>query len=235
MNTRLRFLFLFIILLTYCSITKRKYLGGFHIEWRNKKNNTIEVANIYKNIKETKDKQILTKPITMIAGGNSISLLSRKSNFLSEQKGIYSQNNYFRKAPLYNPFSSISLFNLTLSKFQNGRKANDISQIESNEPKEETKKNSIALISMLLGILALISFPVLIFALAMNAEINITLLILGIPILSIISIVLGIITLHRIKNKPDKYKGKWLAVLGIILGGFSLVISLLLTILFVSA
>ena len=55
--------------------------------------------------------------------------------------------------------------------------------------------------------------------------------IIGVPL----AIILGAIALKQIDYNPEKYKGKWVAQMGIVLGGIAILAALLIIIAFLNS
>jgi hypothetical protein len=122
-----------------------------------------------------------------------------------------SDDDKVQESDYYSPQSSFN------SKYPNDNKSKHKNKISSDYYK--TKINLFALASMVTAILFAIFA---LFGVIILFDTPLLLLLLPIPI------ILGIMGIREITDNPEVYKGKWMAVFGIIFNGSSILITLLI-------
>ena len=188
------------LVLSSCSIQKRVYLSGYHIEWNKLKHNLDKQQLVSNN--NIKDKE-LSKTVTVEKSENKINQVDNKTTKIEEsitasvdnkqiilpkrEKLIFCLSPQAKKT---NDKTNISI----KSKFKKGLRI-----LSEGKLAEETKTNGLAVTSLVLGILALITYY-------------------GAFLFGILAIIFGATALKKIKTNPEKYYGKGMAKAGLICG-----------------
>jgi hypothetical protein len=238
-------------LLVSCSVTKRQHLSGYNIEWHNHKKDLIG-SRIVLESKKLKSDSVLNSPQYEIMKDEKSHLLLASSNSnlkdelnsisKIERNAIFNKNEicdliimkdgqeikckvseigvneikYKKCDNLNGPIYSISKSEVLLIQYANGSK--DI--IKSNEQKQNSSKNSndnSTAKNHPLAIAALVCSTAGIFF-------------YGIGVL--LGLIFGAIALKKIKENPTEFKGRGMALTGVIIGSIILGLLLLYLILF---
>ena len=180
------------LVLTSCTMEKRVYMSGYHIDWKNGKRNSNKQELVSNdNVKQTEQNQIVSVEqsenentvdnsptvtddnITASADNQQIILPKKeKINLLSSHKVKTADEESFK------------------SEFKKGAK-----MILANA--DEPKTNGMALTGFICSLVGLFLFP------------------FPFPFLAIIFSAIG---LEKIKEDPTKWKGKKMAIAGLIIG-----------------
>lgn len=186
------------IIATSCSVEKRVHMSGYHVKWHKQHekrnfNDVVNSENIAEKNKTIKD--LKSSKETAIAKPNATAdttslLLNKKDLTASNEK-----SNNTAMAKIKKPFTE---------EYEASKKENKIFELQNTEEEQSVsrrKSGNLALLSFILGIIAL-CLPVL--TLGLLAPIGF--------ILGIIAIVTGIIALIRGSGKL------WMSIVGLILG-----------------
>lgn len=186
-----------LLFLNSCSIEKRVYNPGYHIEWRTKRNeNTskLEKVDLNKDESATVNQEVkiipdtsnsgLIVPIETNTSTSDCNATSTKTSHIPTVSQLLKNNNVL-----------VSL------KKENGAMAQVL-----KENTKSTRADGMAIVSMVVGIISWFT-PL---ALAV--------------ILAILAIIFGAVGLSRIKKNPEELTGKGMAKTGIILGIVGLII-----------
>lgn len=238
------------ILLSSCGLEKRKYMNGFYNSTSsNKKVRTISQADEkfledkqidYNLIDETAVASIKIEPLAHIKEKKYVSgyfnKKKEKCDLMIKMNGdevlgkvteiTLTEIKYKKCNNLDGPTISIRKNDVLLIKYANGTRE-IISKIDSSEKNDDdyidrNAKKQTPVKKKTHG-LAVTSYIVALSGLAVAWFIAGA---VGIAT-GIVSLIFGIIALSKIKKQPEKYKGKGFAVLGIIIGALSLILSVL--------
>ena len=231
------FFLLVAILFSNCSITKRNYRSGYYVSWIKKSVDQEKITLL------SKQRINLDKPLIVSAQKMENSLLKRKAikplrlnpdtcgdlivMLNGEEKvGKIMEINpklirYKKCNTIHDTLETITIEEIFMVKYTNGTnevfkkgeiklKSETGTKIESTEIKKVAPKkyNKFAIASFATSILA--------FTL----------------ILSPIPFVLGFIGVNQINKNPEKYKGTFMANFGLTLGGYALLVTLFLLLIF---
>lgn len=234
------------ISVTSCSVEKRHYRNGYNFSLSKLKNTHLEKNEVYKNSEKTEVKQIqsLEKVNDLISSTSSELIISKKqeptyiTNTLPEDCDIVifkngneikakvieiglSEIKYKRCDNIEGPLVIINKSDVFKIKYPNGTEELIVTKekkservIKSNEDTSAQKTNLLTTISLILGILSIFTFIIGIFGIG--------------------AIITGALGLKEIKNNPNRYKGKDLGLVGIILGSVTLLLFLLIILIIAS-
>ena len=248
---KIRKLFLFSILLfivatiTNCTLQKRSYRNGYYVSWNNKGSSHLKVAKHVEakkvepiqissevlNIKPSnthepllasaqklKKPEVKSSPIKLLKLLNDScgDLITLREGTEIEAKVIEigpKAIKYKRCNNLEGPTIVVNIDNVFMIKYSNGTKEvfkkevikkdevqKTFSKPEEQKPKPPKEFNPMAIASIATFILY---FTI---------------------ILAPLPLIFGLIALHQFKKDPEKYKGKWMAIVGVIPGLLALFI-----------
>ena len=190
-----------LFVITSCSLEKRRYSGGYHLEWNKRPVNTATIkrqnqeataADINVGIKEQEKKSDL--PVSASTTIDIQTTVPEKENIIPSTTGEP------RVEERSNPISA-----------RNEQKKSEVSTAgPAPAPVDERKTHGLAIAAMVLGILSLISFY-------------------GSFVFGLLGIIFGGSAIKRIRQNPEKYKGLGMARAGLICGiiGVALIILLI--------
>jgi hypothetical protein len=207
-------LILSILIPTSCSVKKRVYLSGYHVEWfKNKKqSNTASVnkkSQVYaEELKLSKESHVEVKKLTDGSVQENKGLLASAANQQVFQPKYFKGGSY--------PKKTLTLIGLEkqAKPSYNNRYKKRVEKVSANG--DEPKMNGMALtgfISSMLGIV--LSF-----------------FLIGI-VIGIVATVFSAIGLGKINKEPTKWKGKGLAIAGLVLGIIEIVVSIAVLVLLI--
>lgn len=210
-----------ILTIQSCSIQKRRYSGGFHVEWHNEKKiqHDLETPNV------TTDSRLKFEEVR-ISESDSISSKVKKNSSSMEKSEILEQNTLAKQK------SKKALTNANKSAHETKSISPDVSningppQVNTTPKKHEGAQSSLKLIlwSYLL-IFIYIFILILSVAFLLDEMLIAILIVFGGIVVLMLSFLLAIIAsakamfaLWEMKRTPDIYLNKWQAVLTIVLG-----------------
>jgi len=186
-----------VALLSSCSIEKRFYKPGYHVDMKNNVNKTEKtfVKNSKKSVLENTNN-----------GENTVEVLTEAESFSHENNLLASNdNNLTVLASIHNAPEFSNIYSNTKEKdiqvnskpiFKKSiYKKDQTKSIISNS--DDRKTHWGAIVGLVTGIVGLFIFGI---------------------ILGICAIVFSAIALSAIKKNPDKYKGKGMAIAGLVIG-----------------
>jgi len=203
---------LIMFILTSCTMEKRVYMSGYHIDWKKGKNNKQALVNndnekkseenkIVPVVKLEKEVNIVDNSNTTVTEDNFIASADNQQIITSEKK-----KNIFLTNPKINIQNEDNQNKPTFkSEFKKGTKM-------ILAPSDDPKTNGSALAGFILSLVGLFIFGF---------------------ILGVLAIIFSAIGLGKIKKDPAKWKGKGMAIAGLIIGivdiiGWLIVIALIL-------
>lgn len=179
----------FLIILTSCSVEKRHYMSGFNIEWKKGESGVIQNEDNIQTVSKLKKNTVPDADLLGINDG-ALSASSDKAQQIVLPKKEKTNLTLINKLQTADKEEQSELtFNSELKK---GLKI-------LSAPKDEQKTHGLAVASMILGILSLITFY-------------------GALLFGVLAIIFGAIALNKIKTNPEAYKGKGMAKAGLICG-----------------
>lgn len=187
-----------LLFLASCSVTKRRFNPGFHVEFRTK---------IRVNISELETTKIEEKSIFESTENtlNAHQETEKKPTTNSQSDSVYSKLEY--EANSTDSQSILSVYNKpTVNQINDSKKAKNTAKYSTKNPE---KKHVEVLTWVALGIILLILIGVGILLLVQAFSDFIILL----PLFTIPALILSTISLSRVTNDPDNYKHKWLTIL----------------------
>jgi hypothetical protein len=204
-----------IFLLPACTFQKRVHNRGFHIDWSAR--TSIEVSKTHVNQKQSAGDKLEVKG--EIAAKDSLFAL-RKEPLWDEPvqevlAGGNEQENRIVQVPIVNIFQK----ELKAKKEQFKLISKPLNK------KQEKDLDIISIIGLMLGVMSMASVVLLFIT---DFELLILFSILG----AILAIVLSAISLKRIKNNPEKWMGKGIALAGIFVGSITILFWVFLMVLF---
>jgi hypothetical protein len=172
-------------LMLSCSVQKRQYMSGYYVSW--KKNKAGQNVNPEKELKPlTNVAEIAPEDQTMQKEKTSDAVASANKNDIA----ITTERS---KLPLIHRDAAGSDI-----KKSDSRKFSFIPNLKPKALREGGTYNGFAIASMVLGILALVTYY-------------------GAFVFGVLAIIFGAIALKRIRNNPDQ-KGRGMAIAGLICG-----------------
>lgn len=208
-------------ILSSCSMEKRHYMSGYHIQWKNAPYGRHELAsnNIEKKITENKTTtaeqlKMQTNTIDSITTTADANITASADNSVVP---LVSEPTLWRN----NPRKAINriIINPTPTEFKSNnnkkRKTHKALTIE-----EEGENKNLSIVGLVLGILGCVGYYA------------------G-PLFGLAAIIVSAIALKKIKREPKEYGGKTMATIGLILGivaviAWTIVIALLIATVFMA-
>ena len=196
-----------IFLLASCTIDKRVYTSGYHVEWKNDKHQSArhEAVNSYTKSSVEKVELSIPEKSTEMSDRVDSSVTTSVSNNTSTQKAQHNSSNKISGV------SSVSKDQVAKTSKGGVRKEEGNARRHGDGP----KMNPFALVGFILFMLSLLPIVVSI---------------LFWPV----GLILSIIGLVQINRNPDKWRGKGLAKAVIIIAIIELLLALLIIALIVS-
>ncbi len=195
---KLNFLTILLVVLCFssCTMEKRIYSSGYHIEWKN--GNRILAKKEFENDKRREQTE-LNKVVT-IEQSEMAGYMVKNTSTTIDQNIIASVDNeliFLAKKETIN-FTTIQKRDInnqqvTINSSIKSEFKNEIKTFLKNSD-EKPKINTIGLISFISAILAFFIIP------------------------AILSLFLGAKALRQFKRNPEKNKGKWMAKVGVVVG-----------------
>jgi hypothetical protein len=178
-----------------CTMEKRIYSPGYHVEWKNG-NRIFGKKELVPDISR---EQIELNKLEAIEQSEKVSYMIDNSNEVIDQYIIASVNNEsiildkkgknnFSTIQKNNNYQEVIINSSIKSDFKNGVKT------FSENSDQEPRNNKFGLISFISAILSIVFIGIL-------------------P-----SLLLGAISLRQFKRNPEKYKNKWMAIVGVVVG-----------------
>ncbi|MBL0315255.1 MAG: hypothetical protein IPP69_05535 [Flavobacteriales bacterium] len=210
-----------ILIIQSCSIQKRRYSGGFHIEWHNEKKiqNEIETPNV-------KTEARLKFVDVRLTEEDSISSQVKKHSSLMEKSDKLEQNTPAKQKRKKVLSDANKLGHDTKSTTQDKNSSYSTPQVTVTPKRHEGAQSSLKMIlwSYLL-IFIYIIILILSVAFLLDGMLIAILFVFGGIVVLILSFLLAIIAsakamfaLWEMKRTPEIYLNKWQAVLTIVLG-----------------
>ncbi len=204
-NKFLVYILLFLLNFIYsCSVHKKHYTNGYTIAWNTSKNKPL-TNNKYLSTQENKS-------VTQTLIDSTIT----KADVLTSATEINTESNTISK-----PVNYINTYKKLIPNVSTSYKPT-INDEPTEEPKARLKYNSKAIISFVMGLIALILVLLLGIVTVLIAPIFGFAAILVVPIFAIIAVLAGKKSLYKIESSPEKYKGKEFAKVGVLLGKMAL-------------
>jgi hypothetical protein len=199
-----------------CSMEKRVYMSGYHVEWKNANRNNHKLAG-NKNEKKTKEDKATVKQskvdTDVVDDSTPINGDMSSSAGNSVTRSLYKIDSFSLKDSVK---KSANETNVTSAPSK--LKSNDHKKIKKNKrhsPDDEGDNKILATIALVLGILGCVGY----FA--------------G-PLFALAGIVVSVIALGQIKKDPQEYGGKKMATVGLALSIISLVVWTLIIVLYIA-
>jgi hypothetical protein len=199
-----------------CSMEKRIYSPGYHVEWGNGNGNGNGIFGNKELVSGISSEQIELNKLEVIEQSEKASHMVDNSNEAIDQNIIASvnnesivldtkeKNNFSGIQKKDNNYQEVTINSSIKSDFKSGIKT------FSENSDQEPKINTLGLISFISAFLPLVFLP---------------LIIVGI----LPSLLLGAISLRQFKRNPEKYKYKWMATFGVIVGYIGCSLGILLS------
>jgi hypothetical protein len=204
-----------IFLLPACTFQKRVHNRGFHIDWSAR--TSKEVSKTQAKHKQSAGDKLEVKG--EIAAKDSLFALSKEPLWVEPVQEVLAggneQENRIVQAPIVNIFQK---------EFKVKKEQFKLISKPLNK-KQEKDLDIISIIGLMLGVMSMASVVLLFIT---DFELLILFSILG----AILAIVLSAISLKRIKNNPEKWMGKGIALAGIFVGSITILFWVFLMVLF---
>lgn len=204
-----------IFLLPACTFQKRVHNRGFHIDWSAR--TSKEVSKTQAKHKQSAGDKLEVKG--EIAAKDSLLALSKEPLWAEPVQEVLAggneQENRIVQVPIVNIFQKE--FKAKTEQFK--------LMAKPLNKKQEKDLDIISIIGLMLGVMSMASVVLLFIA---DFELLILFSILG----AILAIVLSAISLKRIKNNPEKWMGKGIALAGIFVGSITILFWVFLMVLF---
>jgi hypothetical protein len=216
-NLRLLALLAFssIFLLPSCTLQKRVHNRGFYIDWSARTNK--EVSKTQAKQKQSAGDKLEVKG--EIVAKDSLFTFSKKPLWAEPVQEVLAGGNEQENRIVQVPIVNIFQKELKAKKEQFKLMAKPLNK------KQEKDLDIISIIGLMLGIMSMASVVLLFIT---DFELLILFSILG----AILDIVLSAISLKRIKNNPEKWMGKGIALAGIFAGSITILFWVFLMVLF---
>jgi len=208
-------LLIVLIALHSCSLEKRLYEPGYHVEWRNSakhlhSNNAL--AKTEESQRHLESEPIVETETDQPKEYNSAEVLQSQetSSLSSSIKNEVIINDKIQKPIASNTSGKNSTTSVSLSE-QTTLASEETLQAPKETASEGAKIEPLAIVSVISALVGLLLW--------------------GTIILGPAAAIMGLISLRKIKKDPTKWKGKWIAYLGIGLGlaGITLFVPLLMS------
>lgn len=234
-----------IILITSCSIAKRHYRSGYHIEWNKSGNETGSKTSEKVTKQEIKvslnNEEVTPEYSAEVASVNNVSIFKESKrlknflNILNEECDVLILKNgeevkvkvieitqteiKYKKCDFQTgPLITIDKSEVFMIKYSNGSK--DIIKVQE---KNHAAAHTEAKVEPKAHPLAVLSLVFGIVSLLLSF-----ITIYGVLVLAILAIIFGGVALRKIKQHPETYIGKGMATAGIICGILALLIFIIL-------
>lgn len=195
-----------------CSLEKRVYRNGYHIEWNTAKNNmndqkqtAAEGASASAGIQDESSKnnaalndQTIADAVPQVKDAKPADVAAEQKNVPKKKGGLISRiikDDTPEEMEMIRNGSKAAAFK---SGFKTGLKL--------MMPDQETHTLHLAIASFVLGIISLFSYY-------------------GAFVLGLLAIIFGIIAIHKIRNSGGTYRGNTFAWLGLIFGIIAIIIT----------
>ena len=195
LKAKFYFLNLLLVLVCFssCTVEKRIYSSGYHVKWKNDKKVFAEKSK-KEDIKTIRSEITESKEELVVANNiidNSSKTDKLKSTTVTIQTEVQKKKPTFRIAETHKKEVNKNSFD-NRSSIQ-PRLKKGIKTLTIN-PRNSKKINTLGLLSFIFAFFSLI--------------------LLGI----IPSLLLGAISLRQFKDNPEKYKAKWMPIIGVLIG-----------------
>jgi hypothetical protein len=204
-----------IFLLPACTFQKRVHNRGFHIDWSARTNK--EVSKTQAKQKQSAEDNLEVKG--EIAAKDSLLALSKEPLWDEPVQEVLAGGNEQENRIVQVPIVNIFQKELKAKKEQFKLISKPLNK------KQEKDLDIISIIGLMLGVMSMASVVLLFIT---DFELLILFSILG----AILAIVLSAISLKRIKNNPEKWMGKGIALAGIFVGSITILFWVFLMVLF---
>ena len=204
-----------IFLLPACTFQKRLHNRGFHIDWSARSNKEVSKT-------QAKQKQGAGDKLEVkgeIAVKDSLLALSKEPLWDEPVQEVLAGGNEQE-----NRIVQVPIVNIFQKEFKVKKEQFKLISKPLNK-KQEKDLDIISIIGLMLGVMSMASVVLLIIT---DFELLILFSILG----AILAIVLSAISLKRIKNNPEKWMGKGIALAGIFVGSITILFWVFLMVLF---
>lgn len=204
-----------IFLLPACTFQKRVHNRGFHIDWSAR--TSKEVSKTQAKHKQSAGDKLEVKG--EIAAKDSLLALSKEPLWAEPVQEVLAGGNEQE-----NRIVQVPIVNIFQKEFKVKKEQFKLISKPLNK-KQEKDLDIISIIGLMLGVMSMASVVLLIIT---DFELLILFSILG----AILAIVLSAISLKRIKNNPEKWMGKGIALAGIFVGSITILFWVFLMVLF---